>query len=723
MYQDVEQGQDAGVAAEPTLLDVVKQSVSGVIREGDANVPDAEKAAVKKWLATASDSRKYLSKAFKRMRADMDFAYKYGIGQQWEGQTDNDDRYIANFIQRHVSQRTSALYAKNPKAIYRRRQRLDFAIWDGEQESLESAILQVQQAAQMQVEAPPQAIELLMDVQQGVQSRRTADRIGKTLELLYAYYIGEGTPTFKQQMKQLVRRTISCGIGYVRPGYQRLMEKSPESQARLADSMSQIKHMERLRDDLTDQKFDESSAEMEELKAVITSLQSEEIVLREGLVFEFPKSTSIIFDKKCTQIVGWIGADWVGEDWYLPPSDIQAIWRIDIGSNFKRYEYSGMESVPQARLGSGGKDNTEGLACVTKIHHKPTGTCFVICEGYPGYIEKPYSPKDRVETFFPIYALAFNQIEHDEEIIPPSDITLLRPQQKEHNRKAEALRQHRIANRPLYVTPTGALEEGDVDNLSKYPAHAVIELDGLKEGQNANALLQPVEKVAIDPNVYTAADTFGDVQRVVGAESPDNQGVAGESATKTSVNESFRLSSLASNVDDLDALLTDVAKASGQILLRNAPAELVKEIVGPGAVWPQLTNEQLVKEVWLESIAGSSGRPNRAQELANFERVGPYIFQVPGIRPAWLAKHLIEIMDDRLDLEEAFTAGIPSIQAMNGIMGSEQPGTGNPETDPNQQGAEGANNAEQGGETRGGAQPAYTSITQYDAGGQRVSSV
>jgi hypothetical protein len=100
---------------------------------------------------------------------------------------------------------------------------------------------------------------------------------------------------------------------------------------------------------------------------------------------------------------------------------------------------------------------------------------------------------------------------------------------------------------------------------------------------------------------------------------------------------------------------------------------------------------------------GSSGRPNKAIELQNFERVSPTLLQIPGIDPTWLAKEAIRRMDDRLDITDAMAAGMPSIQALNAILAKAGQGAGGaaalpaPATeadaqDPAMQGGQGASN-------------------------------
>ena len=67
------------------------------------------------------------------MLADEEFAY----GKQWSKNKD-DTRYVANLVLRLVSQKTAFLYAKNPKAVARRRERINNTSWDGKQSTLDA---------------------------------------------------------------------------------------------------------------------------------------------------------------------------------------------------------------------------------------------------------------------------------------------------------------------------------------------------------------------------------------------------------------------------------------------------------------------------------------------------------------------------------------------------------------------------------------------------------
>ena len=113
----------------------------------------------------------------------------------------------------------------------------------------------------------------------------------------------------------------------------------------------------------------------------------------------------------------------------------------------------------------------------------------------------------------------------------------------------------------------------------------------------------------------------------------------------------------------------------------------------------------VAKEISLDVKGGSSGRPNQAQDAANFERVYPLLVQVQGVSPRWLAEKAIKIADEDADLDDAIIDGLPSVIAQNAMA---QPATGNPATDPTQQGGRGDDPQGQR-QTGNQAQPGYPS--------------
>ena len=652
----------------------------GIKREPDPAATAARKALVKEWENKIVKAKKHWERHMKSMKEDTDFY----MGKQWPYHGERDDRYVANIVQRHVQTRVASLYAKNPKAVAKRRNKLDFRMWNGEQSQLMEAQavneLTMAQTGGMQ---NPVSMAIMQDVQEGFAMRGKLDKVAKTLEIVFHYLLEHNN--FKTQMKQLVRRTCVTGVGFVKVSYQRSVGKRPEDVEKITDIKEQLRVLETLIQDQQDSKFDENHAKYEQMQLMLKELaEREDAILDEGLVFDFPQTQSLILDTRCRQLKGFIGAEWIAQEFLLTIDEVKEIYQIDLGTTFTR-----QESVPQTWQSDRNREEETATCRIWEIYSKRDGMKYVVADGYPDFLVEPSCPEIKLKRFWPFFSLVFNEVESDRDIYPPSDVRLLRPVQLEYNLARQRLREHRNANRPLYVVPVGALNESDVKKLMDRQPNEVIQLNSLQPGQDVGTIIQQVKPVPIDPTLYDVTPLMEDMFRVVGSQEANLGGTTGSTATEVSVAESSRMSSIGSNVDDLDDFLTELCRSAGQVLLTNMDPMTAEKIAGPGASWPTMSAQDIADELMLEVAAGSSGRPNKAAEIANFERLAPTIMQIPGIDPAWFAKEAIRRLDDGLDLTEAIKAAIPSIVAQNAMQQAQQTAMG----EPSLQGGSGAINA------------------------------
>jgi hypothetical protein len=685
-----------------------------VEREVDeAAIPEPRKALVTQISAEIRADKKHWEKPFKRMREDQNFAF----GFQWN-QDPNDDRYVANLVLRHIQQRVAALYAKNPKAVAQRRKRLEAVVWDGSMEQVMQSVQTLQmatQAGQMgmmpapgQAEEAQKAMQILQDAQAATERKEMIDKFAKTLELLYDYNLDEQNHPFKVMMKLTVRRAITTAVAYVKLGFQRVLEPRPDIEAQIADSTQQLATMERLSAKLGDGYIDnpETSPDTEQLRLSLQAVQGQkDMVVREGLVLDYPLSTSIIPHRRCQSLREFVGCEWVTQEYYLTPDEVEEIYGVCVTSAYKHYrksDTSGADAVYEevsATLRGDRSDDPDdcALCLVWEQYNRKTGLVYVLCEGYPDFLREPAKPETAIERFYPWFALVLNEADHPTEVYPPSDARLMRAQQKEYNRLREGLREHRIANRPLTYAAAGTLSDDDKETLQNRPANAVVEIDGLQPGQKVEDVLQAAKPPGVDPNLYEVNSAFEDIFRVVGGQEATLGGTSGSTATEAGIAESSTSLAMQSSVDDLDGMLTQLARAAGQILMAEVSEDIVKQVIGPGAVWPEMSREDIAKEVFLEIEAGSTGRPNQAQEIQNFERLAPLLFQIPGISPKKMAQEGLKRLDDRLEIEDVYDQNLPSITAMGAQAGA-PPGGATQNSGPNapaSQGAQGGNNSPQ----------------------------
>ncbi len=706
------------------------------------------KALVDSLQKMVKKAKDHWEKIFNQMEKDQRFC----AGSQWPEETKAyafndgfDDRYVANITLRHVQQKVAALYAKNPRAVVRRKAKLLSTVWDGSMQSLQQAQQTVQQAqaAQQAMQmmqmsamtgapmpgqapmAPPQpgqpsmpqplppppppmpAPEEMMQAQAVIEDAKQVklmndqqNKIARTLELLYEYEVAEQAQPFKSMMKMTVRRAATSGVGWIKLGFQRVMGKSPDFDTRIADVQQRLSTLERISADLADGEITEDTAEAEQLKLLLEDMHRDaEVVVREGLQLSYPRSTAIIPDPRCVQLRDFLGCDWVAEEYMLSPNEVKETYGVDVGKNYTAYDRmdtgTDYERARQRWQRGGSYDDaniSEGdsdCALVWEVYNKKDGLVYVLCDGYPDFLREPAAPDIYTDRFWPWFLVAFN--ETDGLVYPPSDVSMMRPMQLELNRARQGLREHRFANRPKIVYSEGLLSEEDLDALKNHPVNALISVSGLQPNQPIDQVLQVLKGVPLDPNLYETNQIFQDMMRSVGDQEANLGGTANTTATETNIAQASRASSIGSAVDDIDETLTSLARAAGQILLLNVSEETVKQIVGPGAIWPTLTKGEVAKELTLEIEAGSSGRPNQAQELQNFERLAPILMQLPGVNPVVLAKEAIKRLDDKLDVESVISEGLPSIQSMNGAGPSPTPGPGGGV--PGAQGPQGANNA------------------------------
>lgn len=708
-------------------------NVSGAPETEKPEAPQREKALASDIVRRIKEDKEFFKADFERMRRDMEIATWGANAKDWA-----KNQYRANVVGRHVKMKTAALYAKNPKATARRRETLDFAVWDENPASLMMAQQLVQQAtliaqqnashmqeAATQVDpatgAPAQALQaplppgleqaqaILADFQQGLQRRQTFAKLGKTLEVLFAYYLREQRPLdFKRAMKKVVRRACTTGVAYVKLGFQREMGPRPGLNEQLADSTARLKHLQNLAQGAADGTFDEYDKEMAELEASTAALQAEpEIIVREGLVIDYPQATRIIPDKRCKSIEGFEGCGHVSVEYDYTVDEVKEIFGVDLRGRYRGYaqkEKSGVNMVDDAdadATAGGANARKDSLVRVWECYDRRAGVVYYVADGYDQFLRPPAAPDVFVEDFWPIYTLTFNAIENEDEAFAPSDVALLKDMQTEYNRSREGKREHRIAARPKWLYPRGVFSsEMDIKNIGKMKPFEALPLD-VDPQTKMTDVFQAFPVPGVDPNLYDVNEIFTDMQLVGGMQEAGYGAVSDSTATESALAANSTNASDAASIDDLDSLLTQIARASSQILLREMSPEQVTAIVGPGAVWTPANGEDILNELWLEVEAGSTGKPNQAVEIANWTKMLPLMMQIPGIQPTWMARETVRRLDDKVDLVEAIAEGIPSIMMMN----AQKQGAPSEGEDPNQQGDKGADNAPRPDEPGGSTAP------------------
>lgn len=117
---------------------------------------EQRKAFVKKLAADVARWKDHHKDAHKKMKANVKFVLEEK--EQWRssaGLSPNDDRYVANITHRFIQQKVSSLYARDPRVKAKRRPMIDGVVWDGRQETLETAMMTLGMAGGQPKGPPP----------------------------------------------------------------------------------------------------------------------------------------------------------------------------------------------------------------------------------------------------------------------------------------------------------------------------------------------------------------------------------------------------------------------------------------------------------------------------------------------------------------------------------------------------------------------------------------
>jgi hypothetical protein len=650
--------------------------------EPESDEPAASVSAhVKRWIATVEDAKTYFKPQFDRMIANMDFV----AGLQWVGQESihEETRYVANFCLHQMEMKVAQLYARNPKTKARRKKRLDFKVWDGRMESI--------LAAQMPLPgAMPETIAasqlLLTDYAQGRLQRDMLDKVGQTLETLFQWFQDNQQPPLKTSMKQLIRTVCICGVGYmtvdlVQPNEGTLSRLDTESTAK--ERLGRIKV---LVDKIAAGDINDDSAEVEDLRSLVASLNNGLLLGEpqndnERVIFQFPSPLSIIVDKRCTCLEGFVGARWIAQEFNMDLDEVNAFFgteieRTDVSDSSRSFE------VPAVTTGNQTNNELPPPFPVTiwKVWDLDSKSEFVIMQGHDDYVQAPQPIFPDTNCVWPIFALTFNKVLVDPNtkskasVYPPSDIDIMRPAQKEWNRSRDSLRDHRVGNEPLYFTIDGSLSQEDIDKLKVARPGDVIPLK-VPQNTDLTKIFVPRIKDPIDSLAHDTTPLSQDLYYTLGSEpTPLKPGSNKGTATAATIHEESRVSLAASNVDDLDTFLSVVANCVGEMCLKVLPKATVERIAGPGSVWTDdfQNKEDFVNLVYLDIVAASSGRPNKALEMSNWQVAAP-ILQAAGASPMFIAQETLRRLDETLEIDDCFPMGMQMPMGALG-MGAPAPG-------------------------------------------------
>lgn len=650
----------------------------------------------------ATDERKFWKPIHRRIWQEQRFA----AGRQWinsKKQTEEVEDYIGDMIQQLVNRKTAALYAKNPMPQAQVKDRMNFTVWDGKQQTIDACHQLIGQIAPQAMQAheaelsgqqvpppPPQmaqdlqkAQEILTDYNNGMQAKALLEKVSTTGELLIKQQWDAQSPDILVCGKQAVSQIITSRVAFIKVMYQREMESIP---AETANDMTYDDQLATLQAKLEELKSDQmtpddpKNAEAELLKESIVKRKSEMAAAREtpseeGIVLDWLSATSVIVDRRCKCLKEFIGAHRIAHEIMMTVEECEAKFKVslkDSGAKLYSNNKEGWDSEDRTDYEIddkiAGKNYSKCKVCVWGIEDKDTGLQYWVCDGVKNFLKEPETNSPEVNRFWSIVPVTFNaQVienndpEDDVTIFPRSDTRLMMPMQINVNVAGNEKRKHRAANRPAWTgVKSKFTSSGGVSDLEKLArprdAHDVLMLENLMPGEKIADFIQPLPKQPFDQWLYDNGQDTQAMMQATGMQASDiGEQRPDEKATGQNIAAQARATSESSNIDDLNFAFSTVAQMCWEMLIKEMPLATVKKLVGVGATWPEVNRDEIADAIYFKIEAGSMGRPNQQANLQKLQVVMPQLIQLFGImgkNPEPLAKMLLKEMDSNIDLDE-----------------------------------------------------------------------
>ena len=507
--------------------------------------------------------------------------------------------------------------------------------------------------------------EIAVSPSKAVDERRyaTVKKFASSLEIVLDRMFIKDT-FLKKRMRSSLHSVYNTGEGWLKMFYQRDYATDPVIKARIHDAQDNLERLERLlrlTKDGNDSKQHE--ADRDELKVMLESLQNQvEVVIQEGLVVDRVLSEDMmILDPTLTDFDMYLFAD----------SLCQSIWmtKTDYEEQFQGWPEHGAPSLFRSRKDKqqpgSASEKAEDLVCVRELWNLRTNTVFTFGDGAKAWAREPYQPQKTPERWYPFYRLGWNFLDASAYALP--DVSTQRELQDEYNRSRTQWADAREESRPVrLVRGSGSLTQEDLDNIKNRKSRDLVVVNG-KPGSPLQDDLGELPPIPVDPAVYDTTPIRGDMEMVSGRGDASTGGmIEAKTATEASIMQQALVSRSDYRRDNTEDMLAEMAKAASEMLLQELTVQQVEYLAGTGAVWPQMAKHEVFNLVNIEIRAGSTQKPNQAQEQERWTTLLPIIketvmtvseLQAQGNLP--LAETLRKILketlrrfDERMDLED-----------------------------------------------------------------------
>lgn len=500
----------------------------------------------------------------------------------------------------------------------------------------------------------------------GPEQLEAVKRFAKAGEAMLTTVLVKGNAgQLKKQAKKVVRSNYTTSVGWLKCSYQEDPSKDPLIENRVKDTQDNILRIETLLRNIDDpQLASNHELELAQLKEALAGLETQqEVKVAKGLSLDFVLSEDIlVLDTTVRAITDYQRASAMDHRVWMTTMQYQTRFKYMPKGAKKYSEQPGQSNQPQQTDAPGPADT---LLCVHEVWDQDSNRIFYVCDGEEGFCEPPSSPDWTGKRWYPFFLVAFNEI--DGSFYPLSDVELTDKLVKEYNQNRDDQVRDRKACLPVNVVRKGgALTPEDVKRIANREGSDVIMVEGVG-GQPLTNDMFVGQLGKMDAAAYDTTSTRYDMERMLGGSDSSTGSIT---KAKTLGEAEILTAALRGRTDErrdtIEDMLNELGPYAIEIMLRKYSAEEVRAIAGPEAEWPQMSIDEIFNMVSVEVRAGSTGKPNQAQEQERWTKLLPIVNEavakVAELRENGqdaLAEAVIELtretlrrFDERIDIEQ-----------------------------------------------------------------------
>lgn len=580
----------------------------------EREVPEQEKDAVKKLLGEI-DRAKTLSKTFHEKTLPTLRKYSWGTKSGAEG--DNSETTArTNLIFATMATLLPHIYAKNPEIAV----------------------------------APTEAVG--KDEYQNIKEFCKSAQV-----MLNNLFIEEGK--LKRRQKSNARSAMATSVGWIKMSFQKSLAGDPLILRRANDIQDNLRRVEYLvncaKKETDTSKLNQHKAELEQQLQSLTN--SPEMKVFKGFALDRVKTEDIfILDESIVEFDDYVTAKKIAHRVWMTDEEYHETFGHDVPKGSAQYGQPAAGTVEdetgaKVQFGDGAKCN---YRAVFEVWDRTSNTICCVCEGSAGYAKPPYVLKPASERWYSFFALGFNIVEGRWR--PLSDVELLMRLQDEYNTTRYLFAETRKESIPTRVfRKAGNLTEDDIKSLKDRRTREWIGVEG-NPTVPLNQDIMQLEGIAIDPAAFDVTIIRNDMDMMVGLSDASRANLMeAKTATEAEIMRQALMTRVAERQDTIEDLTAEMAIAALEIMLQEFNLDEVKQIVGEGAVWPEMDIERIFRKVRVSVRAGSTGKPNVLKERESWATIMPIInetiTQVMELRAAGqfdLANSKIELLKETL---------------------------------------------------------------------------